>query len=519
MSKLSALILQLSRLGRTAPSRVHLDADGWPAAGGSRDLVQKGISYATWQAGAYSEPDADLALEHLRATGANWISLIVTQYQDGILSTDIRASAQTPTDADVQHVIAVAHRLGLKVMLKPHVDLRNDDPRYSRSLIGIAFTPSRWPIWFASYRAFINRYADLAQAYGADQFCVGTELDSSIGRVADWRAVIRDVRGRYRGPLTYASNWTVAPFVGWWDALDFIGVDAYPPLSLSKAPSLPELRAAWRLHVAALTAVARAWSKPVLLTEIGYRSLDGANMAPWDWWKQGAVDLQEQANCYQAALKSVFTQPWFAGMFWWAWGVDPLEGGPYDTGFTPHDKPTEDVLRRWYGAPPRENPRVPEPDYARSLEVYTDALGAGWADWSWNAEVDVLAADSAQAGTRAISVKAGPLGALSLHHENLDSGPYDWLEFDLRQSAPGQRLYVFVNDENDAGLRQRPVDDGRYTAGQRLQPGIWTRVRIPLADLNAGNRSLQRVSIQNQTGEISSFWVDEIRFLPARRDS
>lgn len=323
------------------------------AVSGNRDLVAKGITYAAWQAGAYSQPDADLALGNLRATGANWVSLIVTQYQDSISSTDIHASPQTPTDEDVRHAIAEAHALGLKVMLKPHVDLQNSDPRCSRSMIGIGFTRTQWPVWFASYRALINHYADLAQACGAEQFCVGTELDSSIGRVADWRPVIRDVRSRYGGPLTYASSWTLVPFIGWWDALDSVGVDAYPPLSLRKGPSLPESRAAWRVHVAALTAIAWAWNKPILFTEIGYRSVDGANTVPWDWWTQGAVDLKEQANCYQAALKSLFNQPWFAGMFWWTWSVDPVEGGPCDTGFTPHGKPAEDVLRRWYGAPAR----------------------------------------------------------------------------------------------------------------------------------------------------------------------
>ena len=89
--------------------------------------MQKGISYATWWSGGYVKPGTDYSLELLSSTGANWISLIVTGYQANYLSTAIdRSSAHTPTDAELIHVIQQAHSLGLKVMLKPHVDLLDE---------------------------------------------------------------------------------------------------------------------------------------------------------------------------------------------------------------------------------------------------------------------------------------------------------------------------------------------------------------------------------------------------------
>lgn len=374
IARLSGHIRALWMRGRAALSRAY--RTGSPVAVVPRESVQKGISYFSLVADAFSQPSADLALAQLSATGANWISLIVTQYQDDTASNRIEFFPQAPTDEDVRHVIARAHLLGLKVMLKPHVDLRNGDPFSSRSMIGFGFNPSQWADWFASYRDFIYHYAELAQACGADQFCAGTELDVSIGRAAEWRDVMRGVRSRFGGPLTYACSWTLVPFLGWWDAVDLIGVDAYPPLSLRHNPSVPELRASWRLHVAVLDAIALAWRKPILFTEIGYRSMDWANVMPWDWWTQRAVDLEEQADCYQAAFRSVFRRPWFAGMFWWAWGVDPFEGGPSDSGFTPHDKPAEDVLRRWYGAPPRAKASAPNGPQAAARRP-DDSLRSG----------------------------------------------------------------------------------------------------------------------------------------------
>jgi len=332
---------------------------------------QKGISYACWSPGLYSLPDSDLSLAHLAETGANWISLIVTCYQENLGSTRIAADESTPTDDDLIHAIAQAHSLGLKVMLKPHLDLSND-PSHWRGQIGLAYTTeSHWAEWFASYRAFIEHYADLAAVHLADQFCVGCELEGTTRREADWRAVVAAIRARYSGPLIYAGNHSGEEVgMAWWDAVDIIGVDAYYPLSAKTNPTLNELREAWQPLAASLAALSAKWQKPVILTEIGYRSLDGAAMQPWDWQIQGKVDLQEQADCYRAALESVYREPWFGGIFWWSWSPDPLEGGPRDSGYSPHDKPAEDVLRTWFGGLRQRSPRPPrEPNLNQKTKL------------------------------------------------------------------------------------------------------------------------------------------------------
>jgi Glycoside Hydrolase Family 113 len=319
-------------------------ADSLPAA-----KKQKGMSYAAWSAGAYSQPDSDVSLEHLAETGATWIALVVTCYQDNLASTRIAANETTPADAGLIHVISQAHDLGLKVMLKPHLDLAKD-PAHWRGEIGRAYTTeAQWADWFASYRSFIEHYADLASTYGADQFCVGTELEGTTQRAADWRNIIAAVRTRYAGPLIYAANHSgEEQRLTWWDAVDFIGVDAYYPLANRTDPTLAELKSAWQTRVAVLAALAARWQKPIILTEIGYRSIDGAAMHPWDYQITGKIDLKEQADCYRAALESVYGQPWFAGIYWWAWSPDPRQGGAADDNYTPHGKPAEDIVTAWY---------------------------------------------------------------------------------------------------------------------------------------------------------------------------
>ena len=227
-------------------------------------------------------------MRHLKATGATWAMVLVTIYQDDINSTSItRSGPQTPTDAALQEIIAYAHRIGLKVMLKPQLDLL-DDPTHCRSQIGPDFSSGDWAAWFASYDAQIVHYANLAAATHCEQFCVGCELDSSIPDEAAWRQVISDVRAVYGGKLTYAADlWSDSPTnphnPQFWDALDYIGVDMYPTLSNRTDPSVAQLVAGWQPVYAVLAALHERWGKPVIFTEIGIRSIRGAARAPWDW--------------------------------------------------------------------------------------------------------------------------------------------------------------------------------------------------------------------------------------------
>jgi len=477
------------------------------------------MSYSCWWPGLYSLPESDISLAHLTETAANWIGLIVTCYQDNLESTQISANESTPSDEDLIHVIGQAHALGLKVMLKPHLDLAND-PTHWRGEIGQAYaTEAQWAEWFASYRAFIEHYADLAAAHGADQFCVGCELEGTTQREAEWRAVVAGIRSRYAGPLIYAGNHSGEETgMTWWDAVDLIGVDAYYPLSTAADPSLDDLKSAWQPIVASLGSLAAKWQKPLILTEIGYRSIDGTAMHPWDWQIQGEVDLQEQEDCYLAALESVYEQPWLGGIYWWSWSPDPLEGGPEDDGYSPHDKPAEDVLRRWYGGLRRSAPRrTLEPNPDRNVEIIAEGLGEGWKDTSWQAERDFEASDLAHSGTRSLRAKLDPWGAVSISHPAFASYSYHFLEFYVRDSGGTEpQLWVYFYDRDGNPLLRTPVNDPSYIEGGTIEAGSWKHVLIPLAEMGAGRKRLSRFSLQDRSGQgTSSFWVDDLRLIGA----
>jgi len=176
------------------------------------------------------------------------------------------------------------------------------------------------------------------------------------GHAGSWSRVIADVRAIYPGLLTYAANGNEPgdefTSVSFWPQLDVLGIDAYTPLTGTTNPTLQQLVSGWRRNryghdmVAAYRNFQSAHGKPLIFTEIGYRSADGTNRAPWDWQASLGPDSGEQADCYRAAYE-VFSaeSAWMNGLFWWSWRVPTPEPG--DTGYTPRGKPAEEVLREW----------------------------------------------------------------------------------------------------------------------------------------------------------------------------
>ncbi len=316
--------------------------------------IQDGITFTSgWSSEAFRGPGAVEAMTNLADTGAGWVAIVINWFQGRIAATDIRPlKNMTPPDEDVVAMIRLAHELGLKVMLKPHLDLVRT--WWNRPRIGTAWggDPAARDAWFASYEAFINHYAEIAEAEGVEQFAVGTELAGTTGQTERWREVVRGVRDRFSGTLTYAALFTgEESAIGWWDAVDLIGVDAYWQMTDGNDPTLDELKDAWTPVLQQMAELSERWDgKPVLFTEIGYQSLDGGNQNLWAPWMQEGrpVDLQEQADCYLAAFESVWDEAWFAGMYWWDWSADPKAGGSRDGGWTPFRKPAEGVLRSWY---------------------------------------------------------------------------------------------------------------------------------------------------------------------------
>jgi Glycoside Hydrolase Family 113 len=322
-----------------------------PPPGGA-GFTYNGITHVSWWHDEYGYPAASTSRSALASTGAGWAGLLVTWYMDTKSSNTIAAHPDQSNDDDVvRRAIDEMHALGLKVMLKPHVDVRDGTWRAQ-------IAPTDPGLWFESYTAFMDHYVAIAAEKNVAMLCIGTELASMSGSgyAAQWASLIARIRSRYAGLLTYAANGVEAAdeFTGvaFWSQVDLLGADVYTPLTDKTNPTRAELVAGWRKNrygydmVAAFSNLQKAYGKPLIFTEIGYRSGDGTNRTPWDWGASMAVDTAEQADCY-AALYEVWSKEtaWMKGPFWWAWDVSPPAAG--DTGYNPRGKAAEDVLRQW----------------------------------------------------------------------------------------------------------------------------------------------------------------------------
>jgi hypothetical protein len=398
-----------------------------------------GIVHVSWWFDEYTYPAATDSRSDLVVTGANWAAVLVTQYQDTANSNVIApVTEKTPTDAALITAIQDLRSRGVKVMLKPHVDPWNGQWRGD-------INPTDIDAWFASYTQFILHYAQMAEELGVEAYCMGTEFRTISGAANRdrWVAVINTIRNVYSGVLTYAANATFPAdeftSVSFWDQLDLIGLDGYFTLTDQADPTLAQLIAAWRSNrygedlVAAVQNFADSRQKPVIFTEIGYKSTDGTNREPWNFGLTGALDTAEQRDCYEAAF-TVWSQQssWMKGFFWWAWPVPAPAAN--DTDYNPRGKPAEAVLRAWQG------PLVNNPNFTLSANPATLTVSRGA---SGTSEITITRSGGFT-GSVALSASGLPAGVTAIFNPTPAVGTSSTVIFAASSTAAAETVTVTI---------------------------------------------------------------------------
>ena len=312
----------------------------------------KGFSYGyDGRRGAYQTPEAALSMDRLAALGGNWAALAFAVWQDSFHATQIRPDYRfTVTDRDIVTAVQRLHERGLRVCMKPMVNCADGVWRAH-----IDFPEKEWgrgdywEEWFSSYEAFLCHYAEIAEECGCEMFCVGCEMLGTERKEEHWRKAISAVRRIYRGPLVYNTNHGKETGVRWWDAVDYIGTSAYYAVASSPGESMENMKEKWDGYRQQLADVSRMnGGKPVLFMEIGCRSALGCAAMPYDFThREFPYSEEEQANFYESCFRSVWEEPWFAGMFWWDW-YTRLPERYLETGFSIVGKKAEKIVKEWY---------------------------------------------------------------------------------------------------------------------------------------------------------------------------
>ncbi len=324
--------------------------------------IERGMSFvhSVGQGGGtgYGSVTSKASLRELHDLGVRWVSLMPFGFMNSPRETSVHWVGGTQageSDERLRRETAAAHGLGIKVMLKPHLWIRGGqwcgviDPSS-----GPGPRPG-WAEWFASYQDFLLRYARLAAEIGADSLVVGVELCKSTATPEGeqrWRGLIAEVRKVFHGPLVYAANWDEVERVPFWDAVDFIGTQFYPPLADAANASPAAMAGRLRIELDRLATVSHRVQRPVIFTEVGYKSIRDTILSPhlWPEHLKGEEQVSEpaQAQAYQVFFDGIRDRDFVRGVYPWKWFSDPdsTEEGP--AGFGIRGKLAERVIRSAY---------------------------------------------------------------------------------------------------------------------------------------------------------------------------
>jgi Ca2+-binding RTX toxin-like protein len=436
--------------------------------------------------GQFSSASAKQAFQKIASLGSNSIELTARIWtQTGTSNTVFADPAKTESDASLLAGFQAAHDAGLSVLFKAALSTLNGT-RVS------SLAPADVAGFFASYKAEIVHLATIAQAAGVETFAIGNEMSSLSGAPYRdyWVDIIDAIRQVFHGELTYAAATDEASHVSFWDQLDTIGVNTYPPLTASTAPTVQDLIDAWtevpvnpyyaaafddKSPVDFLHSLATKYDKPLLMTEVGYRSVDGTAISPGSWTSSGTADVQEQAVAYNAFFQ-VWTAhggDWFKGVELWQWDLNNQYSG---TGYSVMGKPAEAIVSQYFhggGA---------VPDLAITGSAVADLIDLGRGDDTIDAG---LGDDVVHGGAGADIIIGGP--AIS---SKLSVTTVTLVGYGSAVSGVGAQALIKVNGQPVSGLMEfKPAADPSEYQSFTISfanPGLITSIDINLANATPG---------------------------------
>ena len=454
-----------------------------------------GMAYFPAGYGGDHRPESEWIMKNVvLATGANWIHIIDWCYQDSIRKTDVYCNPNEPLpEEDYIHLVKLAHSLGMRVMSGRGIRCCQEDPEgYWAGDIGKAYDEKQWAAWFESYGEMVLQYAELAEKTETDYFMIAGELESTTHREKEWRELIAKVREVYHGKVSMAySEESSLHEVQFWDVLDAIGVHPYY-LDLPDVidPTVAQLEAAFQPHADKLEALSKKWSRPILIDDIGFFSIHTQTQNYNNNNLPNPIDLQEQTDLYQAVFDMFYGKPWVIGIFCNAISGASNPAEPWNVFLSFINKPAENMIRSFYGAPPFSTPTPvtpPDPNLNTTEVIYGDSLNLSWSNYPPEGDPANIQFDQSEMAVTgdAIKVNLNKFWSLDLTRDDVSWNKYQWLEFDVyaepKNFPKGSSFGVTLRDTSYyPSLFSVELIQSQFIEGGILQPGVWQHVQIPL---------------------------------------
>ena len=346
----------------------------------------KGFTFTGPGKGPYQED----SFSSMASTHGNFVALVPegTVYRQNLkVNYDFERQWYGETKKALFDGIAKAKKNGLRVMIKPHLtigwDMSNwNEPEFdlndSISLYNYGKSANKflkaqenkivgkgiwrggfmtksekdWKFFEKEYTAFILDYAKIADSLHVELFCIGTELKRvALEKPKFMRKLTRDVRKVFKGSITYAANWDSYDKIQFWDELDFIGIDAYFPLSDKRLPEIGELIESWSSFRKNIATVSQKFDKKIIFTEWGYEDEEYVGKEPWKIGNGPPLKIRNetmQVNAYKSMFETVWEEPWMKGIFVWRWEPESTSFESDFPNYSPRFKEAKNVLKEWF---------------------------------------------------------------------------------------------------------------------------------------------------------------------------
>ena len=297
----------------------------------------------------------------------------------------VTVPGQDPLWIDSAIMVSQARAMGLNVAIFPTpnfpANLDSTTPPSASFWLNAPRDAQWWQTWFTRYRAFAVNYADLASQTGAQTLILGGDWirpatpggtlpdGNPSGVPADvetqWKAIIADVRSHFKGQIFWALPYTPSNMntpLSFLQDVDGIYLLWSAPLASNQTSTKADYAAeAGRLLDNEVAPLASILNKPLILA-VKYPSAAGAASGcvpdgagaclDWDALNRPNLDinaaslnLQTQADIYEAILTAVNTRTWVSGF---------ISRGYYmpvalqDKSSSIHSKPAADILWYWF---------------------------------------------------------------------------------------------------------------------------------------------------------------------------
>jgi hypothetical protein len=361
-----------------APQDLQDTVTGWNIFQPATTAAVVGVPVSVRQAGFWSGmeflPGYDptwqawlpLAVQDVKSLHSNWLVLTpswsVSRTSPMVFSPIPGAD---PLWADMLDTVNHARASSLSVAMFPSVNLPADTAAWWQSA---PRDQAWWDSWFSLYAAFAAYHADLAAKSSAQALILGGDWvapalpggqvnGANSGVPADaetrWETIIAEVRQRFSGQVLWAVSYpgglqSTPPFA---KSLDGIYLLWSAPLS---GRSVNDLKtAAGQLLDKDIQPFQTILGKPVILA-VAYPSADSAAVASLPAQAflqlpgktQAQLNLQAQADDYQALMMAVNVRAWLGGFI--SRGYYP-PAAMQDVSDSVHGKPAENELWYWFG--------------------------------------------------------------------------------------------------------------------------------------------------------------------------